>query len=755
MRKRYKVIPAICMAMAAFLAAGAISGVTGPADETEDIPQVAGRIQIDALNPDREGDLIYGKPGEKDKLIASNSNFELFLDYEDFAIKIRSKATGYIWESIVGDEAAKDVSKSWRNFSQAMIAGDFITISSGYSKDRVTLLDKEGAAPEITLTDNGFKAAITFPDMEVSCELVISLTEKGFSAQVPYESIRQGKTYALSALYMLPMFGAVLEDDIPGYIVIPDGSGALIRFEKALNYESPYTARIYGKDLGVKEYTLKTDFATLPTVDDEPATMPIFGMAHGSKKEAYLAVIQDGDLSCDIIASAAGKELAYSRACARFIYRETFWQPTGGEAGFYLIQSDANAIEAKVEYTLLNGAAADYTGMAREYASQLTERGVIPASSGTSGNIPIKLDIIIAEQAEGFFGSKLKILTKLKDISTWASELSATSIDNIVYSLIGFEKGGISGHEIGDFRIEKKSGNENEMKKLAEKILASGDRLVFQTDLTSGYPHQLSKKNIKLRESGQYVATLDTSLIFQEKLYLNDKTVDSMLDALADLPDYMDMFALDTIAMNLTSDYRKRNAASRLATYGNVMEALAKAREAAGFLMIEKPNVYAAGFADGIYNIPMTHSKLMFERDAIPFIQTVYSGHTECYSDNLNFAGDDRMPLLKLIEFNTYPSYILSAAQSSEFAETNSNQVYSSKYEDWRGDIQSGYEFINRYLSEVRGCTIVSRDVPESGISVTGYSNGVSIAVNFTDEPYVYQGVQIKSGSAEIIRQGT
>ncbi|MHB8962041.1 MAG: DUF5696 domain-containing protein [Saccharofermentanales bacterium] len=755
MRKRFRIITTLCMAMAAFLAASAISGVAGPADETEDIPLFAGRIQIDALNTDREGEPIYREPGEKDKLVASNSGFELYLDYEDFAVKIRNKTTGYLWESIVGDEQAKDVPKSWRNFSQSLIAGDFITVSSGYAKTRVTLLDKEGAVPEITLIDNGFKAAITFPDVEVSCELVITLTEKGFNARVPYESIRQGKIYALSALYILPMFGAVLEDSIPGYVVIPDGSGALIRFEKVLNYESPYTARIYGKDLGVKEYTLKTDFATLPTVEDEPATMPIFGMAHGSRREAYLAVIQDGDLSCDIIASAAGTELAYSRACARFIYRETFWQPTGGEAGFYLIQTDANSIEAKVDYTLLSGDAADYTGMAREYAEQLAERGVIPASAGTSGNIPIKLDIIIAEQAEGFFGSKIKVLTELKDISTWVSDFSGSAVDNIIYSLIGFENGGISGHTIGDFRIEKKAGSESEMKKLAEKILADGDRLIFQTDLTTGYPHQLSKKNIKLRESGQYAMTLDTSLLFQEKLYLNDSTVDSLIGKLAGLPEYMDMFALDTIAMNLTSNYRKRSAASRLATYGNVMGSLAKAREAAGFLMIEEPNVYAAGFADGIYNIPLTHSKLMFERDAVPFIQTVYSGRTECYSNNLNFAGDDRIPLLKLIEFNTYPSYVLSAAQSSEFAETNSNHVYSSKYEDWRSDIRSGYEFINQYLSEVRGCTIVSRDVPESGVSVTEYSNGVSIAVNFTEEPYVYQGTLIEAGSAEIIRQGT
>lgn len=732
-----------------------ISEVAEPVDESANGTLFASGIRIDTLNPDQEGELKNEAPGEKDKLVASNDSIELYLNYDDFAVKIRNKATGYIWRSIVSDEEAKDVSVSWRNFSQAMIAGDFIAINSGFSKDRLTLLDKGGVPPVITLVDNGFKATITFPEVEVSCDLVITLTDKGFSAQVPYESIKQGDTYALSSLYILPMFGAVLEDSIPGYVVIPDGSGALIRFEKALNYKDSYMARIYGKDLGVKEYTLKTDFATLPTVEDEPATMPIFGMAHGKNGEAYLAVIQDGELSCDVIAAAAGTDISYNRACARFIYRETFWQPTGGEDGFYLIQSDANAIEAKVEYTLLSGDAANYTGMAREYASQLTENKVIPGSTGTTGSIPIKLDIIIAEQADGFFSSITKVLTEINDVSAWVSELSGSSVENIIYSLIGFEKGGISGHEIGDFTIEKKAGSANEMKILAEKILAANDRLVFQTDLSSGYSHQLNKKNIKFRESGQYAVTLDTSLLYKEKLYLNDKTVSSIISKLAGLPEYMDMFAFDTIAMNLTSNYRKKTAANRLATYENVLASLVKAKEATGFLMIEEPNVYAAGFADGLYNMPLTHSKLMFERDAIPFIQTVYSGHIECYSNNLNFAGDDTRPLLKLIEFNTYPSYIISSAQSAEFADTNSNHIYSSKYEDWRDGIISGYEFINTYLSEVRGCTIVSRDVPVIGVSVTSYSNGVSIAVNFNDEPYLYNGTQIKAGSAQTIRKDT
>ena len=55
----------------------------------------------------------------------------------------------------------------------------------------------------------------------------------------------------------------------------------------------------------------------------------------------------------------------------------------------------------------------------------------------------------------------------------------------------------------------------------------------------------------------------------------------------------------------------------------------------------------------------------------------------------------------------------------------------------------------------MRGSSIISRDIPQDGISVVGYDNGKTIVVNYTDSAYTYQGTTVGAQSAEIIGEGT
>lgn len=745
------------MVLTVLLALGAVASAL-ESSETEEaavsVPK-GSATQVDQVRADVSGSAPIISLKATDEKVAESETLELYLDRSALSIKVRNKESGYVWSSIPQDEELAGLSATWQRFARSLVVGDFIIMQSGVSR-QVAQQSEKAEAPVITMLDNGFRARVNFADTESYCDVVVTLEDDSLSVEVPSDSIECAEGYVLSALYILPFFGASYADEIPGYLFVPDGSGALIRFGKPRSSVTPYTARIYGGDYGIREQTTTTASTAgknTPRVQDEQIVLPVFGVAHGGNQDAFLAVVSDGDTSCEIVASSAGTVIDYSWIAPRFVYQETYWQPTSDSGGFNMLQPEENGIQAKVNYYFLTGERANYSGMAVRYRELLLEQGKLSAPVET-GDIPIKLDAVLAERASGFWGDVTKCMTTLEDVSRWVEELSSQSVQNLQMTLVGFEPKGISGHTLGNFGLEGKAGSEKQLRSLWEQLTDLNGQLVLQTDISAGYSHQISQKDYKTMISHQPVTTTEVHPLYQTLYYANEETIAQLVEKIGDLPEYKKVLALDGIGSQLYSDNLSDSYQMRPEVLEERLTSLAAAAEATDYLMLENPNQYAYAYADAIYNVPTSNSKFIFETDSVPFIQILLSGYVDTFANYLNFGGNTES-LLTLVDYGTYPSYILSEASSSEFADTNSSYIYSSRYEDWKQDIIAGYEFLNGLLSPVRGSSIVLRSAPQDGISVVEYSNGMSIVVNYTDDTYTYEGVAVAAQSAEIIGEGT
>ncbi|MDR0553356.1 MAG: DUF5696 domain-containing protein, partial [Treponema sp.] len=85
---------------------------------------------------------------------------------------------------------------------------------------------------------------------------------------VPFDRIAYRKEYPLTHLNLLPYFGAGGRED-EGYLVVPDGSGALIDFNNGRQNQNPYISPVYGWDDGQ---------ARLVKLTDNRANFPAFGI---------------------------------------------------------------------------------------------------------------------------------------------------------------------------------------------------------------------------------------------------------------------------------------------------------------------------------------------------------------------------------------------------------------------------------------------------------------------------------------------
>lgn len=124
--------------------------------------------------------------------------------------------------------------------------------------------------------------------------------------------------YMLKSVTFMPFLGSSYGADIDGYMLIPDGTGALIRFLEPANYVSTYAARVYGPDAGVENYSYG-GYAYIK--EESQAFMPIYGIVHGAGQNGFLAVVESGAEYASIVATPALTNNPYNWAAARFEYR--------------------------------------------------------------------------------------------------------------------------------------------------------------------------------------------------------------------------------------------------------------------------------------------------------------------------------------------------------------------------------------------------------------------------------------------------
>jgi len=57
-------------------------------------------------------------------------------------------------------------------------------------------------------------------------------------------------------------------------------------------------------------------------------------------------------------------------------------------------------------------------------------------------------------------------MTQFSDIENWIDRLNADNVLNIIFSLMGVERGGISGRTTGNFRVEGSIGGQRGLSRL-------------------------------------------------------------------------------------------------------------------------------------------------------------------------------------------------------------------------------------------------------------------------------------------------
>jgi hypothetical protein len=705
----------------------------------------------------------------------SNAQFDLFFNESTTGIKVRNKTTNYVWNSIIDDVDAG----TFNGLLSSSIGLEYINIAQNHTtRQNIGLVDTvyqlemnvvENTA-RLSLQIEGFCTsrqcsqfvdeylsgnpsydleriiALGFVNLDLSLEVELQLTDEGVRVHVPFTSISQGnqENIVLSSLILFPGLGATRSDETPGYMVVPDGIGALVRYKNNDGeFVASYDERFYGDNAGIA--SIRT------SATNQRLMMPIFGLVHGIDQHGLFAIIESGDLSSRLIVNPSGaNNILYNLIYPKFDFNQTYLQSftSDGLGGVQRIHQSSNA-SITVHYQFLSDERANYVGMASQYQEHLVETGILNSVNPTERNIPLHAQILMSDSRSQFIGTETIVMSTLDQTKEMVSSLELAGITNQHLSLLGWNQGGYSGYLPSSLQFSSQVGSRREFEMFFSEYQDTPIYLLNNYVFAAAENRRIRYRRDVAMGVNRFRLERNCSVCVYERIYTLYPESSARL-AMDDLDDIVannvhvlfEDLAKTAFSYNQDENFMRQDT---VATYREIMQAYE------GYSGYSAPNAYAWEFSNVFFDTPLFHSQLKIFDETIPLLSAVLTGYIPMFSTPLNFNSNGTSQLLRMIDFHVYPSYVVSSERSSTLKGSDIERYFATGFSSWEETIVDEYAFLNEALQSVYGAKMVSRSRAMSDVIVTQYDNQVQIIINYGTNPVVYENIEVEGQSYHVL----
>lgn len=732
-------------------ASDAASENAGAADDNEEQVNENGEVVMEgAVGKVDESEWITKDDYEK---VAESDTYIMYLYEPRLSILLENKETGEILESTLSDEQDDGESNtSWNAYMKSgIVLSAIIGTTNTYQVDLITCDN----TMNVTKKDNGFSAEIFFTQYQFGLTVDVTLEDDELVVNVPDDSIIEKKegTY-ISTVSLFPFMGYTHMDEEDGYMLIPDGNGALIYLDnKEGKYSTGFSQMIYGKDSGFTDNSTKTllwdKYETV--VDANQVIAPIFGMTHLSQQLGYLAVVESGDERASVEAHPNGVMVNYNRCFAKFLLRDIYVQPLNNSNSGTVtnVETDRAHDDLQVRYLLLDGDDADYSGMAVSYRNYLLDNDLVSVKD-TSYNT--RVDFLGTDREEFLFSTKAVTMTTTDNIEEMYGDLQDAGVSSLLTIYKGWQKGGIYNVPITKYKADSHIGGTSALTDLitssAENnynIYLYNDALRANADTSNTTFNVVKKINKRTFKEELKEEVYDTFL------YLTPARTEDTLEKFVTsyTKEGVSNLALSGITNSLYSYSYKGDFYSRQDCLQSYADTVAAVDENTN-LVLEQPFAYLWDNTDAFLDMPLGSSDYMYIDEEVPFLSMVLKGILPMYSDYVNFEANKTEFFLQMVESGVYPSFYITYENSSGLIYTNSSDLYSTEYATYRDTIVEYDEELRQVAEAVDGAFITNHEKMDNGVTAVTYDNGVVIYVNYSDNDVTVDGTKVEAMSYKV-----
>ncbi|MGC8971233.1 MAG: DUF5696 domain-containing protein [bacterium] len=532
-----------------------------------------------------------------------------------------------------------------------------------------------------------------------------------FEVILPHETFKEDPSFPIVSVLFLPYLNAGRVGE-KGYIVIPDGCGTIVQFNKFFGVTT-LEKQIYG-DLTPTDYN----------INSIPITLPIFGCI--KKNFGFTGIITEGGESCGLVMDMAPGNGYYSIG-AKFYYRKIFEDIYRKKR----ITPRRDSKDRAVRFYLLQDQLANYVGVGKTYREYLLKEKHIKSLrekvKAFSYLDPGVMDIsIFMGIKRGFqlFNPIIR-LTSFRQINWIIDRLKDSGIRaNLILS--GWEKSGFEGENPTTFPPFDGYGG---LKSVVEKAKGSGNFISLSANFFEIYQNSKDfyrrltlKSPVKLPvEQNTYrrgfIICPQVALTKFQRFYSEAKKVG------------ITAIQLRRLGRGLIECFDDEHPVNRF----NSAEIYSKMLNLAG--IVEGGCGYGVDMVNTFISIPSTSSGF-FGGESIPLWQIALHGIVRYSFEPMNLRKDFDYEFLKNLEYGALPTAVLTYESPILIMDTFYKDLFSSRFLDWQSDLKREYELFNKRLGYLQYQFIIDHRELNRHIYQTTYSDETKVIVNYSNKEF-------------------
>ncbi len=695
--------------------------------------------------------------------VAENEALRLLMDPESFVFAVENKASGGRWYTNPPAREEDPIAKA--KMRQQMSSMLLVTYLNARGNTDVsasfTASVSKGGAVSASIAD-GVRITYTFESEGFTIPVELVLEEEGLACRILASEIRETGENRVMKVELLPYFGAGGPED-DGYLFVPDGSGALIRFNNGKSMYTQYSEKVFGRDVN---FDLNRSFTK-----KEDIRLPVFGIRKND--EALLGIITKGAAAAGVNASVGGKGCSYNAVRAEFELLSTDTYILGETVGsrvtlINLYQEGGCTYDTlEVRYHFLSGESAGYDGMAVRYRRYLLEEGGLRKSEAVQPSLFLET-LGAVRKKKSILGIPVTVnqeLTTYAEALEMLRTLEAEGVTSLSLKYNGWDASSVEGKPASKLSVLSQLGGKKDFQSLLEYCGGRGigfypdEELLLLRQFGNGYSSFFnSAKTVSGNPAVTYRYNMATRFKDEDgktrllEVSCLEKLTGKLIKSAGKLG--LPGLSLGAAAQVLYSDFAD-DGWNRQKSADALSAAAAALRESGLHVLAAGGNAYLLPYTDALVDVPASGSRFDVEDESVPFMQIVLRGILPFAGTPFNLSGDPRGAFLRAVETGaSLHAYLLEDSRLEELQNTDDTALFSAGFSDWSAQTAAWAKELEKALEPVRGECIRAHERVEAGLTITTYESGVQVLVNHTREAAEIAGILVEEFGYAVVKEG-
>ena len=575
--------------------------------------------------------------------------------------------------------------------------------------------------------------------------------------EVPLKELEYKSDYPIYTISPLPYFGAgdKMEE---GFMVVPEGGGALINFNNGKVSQNSYYANIYGWDMCLSRKAV---------VHNTRASYEVFGISDTS--DSFICVMEGGKSYAAVTADIAGKTNSYNyvNSVYSICQREQYDVGDIANSEIYKYIDELPDEVLSQRYRFVDSGS--YVDMAKDYAGYLHDRYGQYLALNDDKSTPVAVEIVGAvdkvKQVMGVPVSKPLKLTTYSEAEGMIKELRDDGIDNLSVKYSGWCNGGVAQKILKKARTINSLGSKKDLQQLANTSKDLGVDLylngVTQYEYKSNIIHgffsyrdaakRISKERAEMFQYSHvtYAAREGAESYYLLHTDLAQKMSDNIVDYSAKVGAGV---SFEDDGNDLSADYYKKKPYSREAVLKLQEDRFKVINDGGQKIMINQGNDYAIPYSSFVTNMDLRGNDYTILDECIPFYQLAIHGYIDYASESINICGDDLEEILRCAEYGAGLQFTVMNESSFALQKTLYTEYYGADFAAWHDRLVSIYKRYDAELGHTFNQEMSGHNNISDTLSCTEYADGTKVYVNYDYIDAEADGITIPARDYVVVR---